>query len=220
MKLRQSVCILALCSCLVPHTAIAQDSGITWHLTPWIGTAVSGGDIGDAVTNGTFSVEPGKINNAPAYGAFAGAVVGSHLIVEGLLSFAPSTLLLPTSSSGQPLKQGYDVDIVSYGANLGWAFSSSKTAVVPFLLAGVGGASFNPDQSAATFAPGAGESTTDVMFNFGGGLWIPIGETVQLRLDARDYVVPTNGEFSLFPSSDSSTLNTFVLSAGVTLHSR
>lgn len=218
MKLRPSICALVLMFSLFPATAIAQD-GLAWHITPWIGTAVSSGDIGEAVSNAGFTVEPGEINNAPAYGVFAGVTLFGNLMVEGLLSFAPSTILLDTALDGVALKQGYDVNIISYGANLGWAFQADKTRVVPYVSAGVGGASFSPDESAAAFATG-GEDVTDLMINFGAGLGIPISETVQLRLDVRDYLVSTNGEFSLFPSDESNSLNTLVLAAGVTVHSR
>ncbi len=219
MKLRQSICVLTVLTCLIPQTAFAQGAGTTWGITPWIGTAVTSGDVGEAVSSAGFVVESGKINNAPAYGVFGGVRVGGRLMIEALLSFAPSTVLLDTrlEGTGTQLKQGYDLNIVTYGVNLGWAFTSSKTAIVPYLSAGAGGASFSPDDSAAAFATG-GESTTDLMINFGGGLEIPIGETVALRLDLRDYIVSTNGEFSLFPSTESTTLNTIVLAAGVTLH--
>ena len=219
MKLRTSLCTLVLVSFLVPQTARAQESGITWQFTPWIGTAFSNGDVGAATSDGVIDVQPGQINNAPAYGVFAGVRLGGHLMIEGLLSFMPSTLLLDTTLGALQIKQGYDLNIVTFGGNLGWAFSTSKTAVVPYLSAGAGGMSFRADESvSATFSNG-GMNTTELMINFGGGLGIPISETVQLRLDLRDYVASTGGEFSVFPSSETSTLNTVILSAGVTVHS-
>lgn len=227
MNVRQSTCALAVSTILLlaPGVAAAQDSSVSFHFSPWISTGFFGGDVGAEVSDPDIVVEQANINNAPGYGAFAGIRVAGRVLVEGVFAYLPSTMLLgttvaPGTSNAFSLKQGYDLNIALFGGSVGYAFSSSKTAVVPYLSAGAGGISFSPDDEVAQAFPSGGESATEFMFHFGGGLEIPISDIVFLRVDARDYISSTQGEFSIFPSDESNTLNTILFSGGVSFRSR
>jgi hypothetical protein len=219
MKLLKSLCVLTLAVFMFPTQGHSQESSTTFYVSPWIATAFFGGDVGEQQSIPGFSVEKASINNAPGFGLFAGVRVANRLMIEGVFGYLPSTMLLPTSSADLNIQQGYDLNLLIYGGNVGYAFTSSKTAVVPYLSGGAGAISFSPEDAAKAF-PTSPETTSEFMFNFGGGLEIPISEVVWMRLDLRDYIVSTTGDFSLFPSEDSSSLNTIVFAGGLSFRSR
>ena len=220
MRSGKCLCLLALAAFLVPAPAAAQDSSTSFYVTPWIATGFFGGSVGIETSGSAGTSEKSKINNAPAWGLFGGLRLGGRIMVEGVFSYTASTILTPTtSSSGQALQIGYDLNILTYGGNVGYAFSTSKTSIVPYLIAGAGGMSFSPDDTGKAL-PTQPDSQTEFMFNFGGGVEVPISSGVRLRVDVRDYIVSTDAPFAPFPGTqggegESSSLNAILFSGGV-----
>ena len=219
MRTGKLVCLFFAVASFLPQAARAQDSSMSFYVAPWIGAGFFGGSVGIDASDPEVTIEKANINNAPAFGLFAGLRLGDRIIVEGLFSYVPSTILTPTAIADvPPLQQGYDLNIVTFGGNVGYAFSTSKTAIVPYVIAGAGGMSFSPDETAKGW-PTEPDSKTEFMFNFGGGVEVPISEQARLRVDVRDYIVSTKGQYTIFPGTigdtDSSTLNAIILSGGV-----
>jgi hypothetical protein len=213
---------LALVSLISPSQARAQ-SNSSFYVTPWIGVGFYAGSVGLEISDPVLSAEKAKLSNAPAYGLFIGGRV-SNLIIEGVFSLQPSTVLVEGTIADGTLLTGYGVTTLIYGGNVGYAFSTSKTSVVPYLSAGAGGISISPDKIAESLATSP-TTETSFMFNFGGGLEIPIKDTVQLRLDVRDYIGSFRGEFAPFPAfeelgGEKSSLHNIIIAAGVTFRTQ
>ena len=214
--------LLAVTAFLVPAPAMAQESSTTFYVTPWIATGFFGGSVGMETSGTSGSSEKSTINNAPAWGLFGGIRLGGRIMVEGVVSYTASTILTQTTtSSNQSLQIGYGLSIITFGGNVGYAFSTSKTSVVPYLIAGAGGMSFSPADEGKAL-PTQPDSKTEFMFNFGGGVEIPISSGVRLRIDLRDYIASTNAPFAPFPGTqggegESSSLNMILFSGGVSI---
>lgn len=220
MKIVKLLIALALLPILQPGSAIAQDETY-FYGAPWIGTAFFAGSIGTEVS-GSLAAAKSKISNAPAYGAFVGLRLNSRFGIEAVFSYLPSTILTDVATNEVSPKFGYDLNIVVFGGNLAYAFSTSKTSIIPYLTAGAGAVSFSPDKELFADEELNPKSSTDFMFNFGAGLDIPISDVVLMKIDLRDYITSTTGSFALFPDieGNKSTIHMIVLSAGVMFRSR
>ncbi|MFQ6102849.1 MAG: outer membrane beta-barrel protein [Candidatus Glassbacteria bacterium] len=67
-----------------------------------------------------------------------------------------------------------------YHVNYKYNITLSNEMVVPFVTGGVGAITISPDE---------GESSTNLSFNFGGGLGYFVGENLAIRVDVRDIIM-------------------------------
>jgi opacity protein-like surface antigen len=225
---------------LLPARALAQ-SDTYFYVTPWIGTAFYTPEVGvDFTFEDGDVLAKSQIVNSVAYGAFVGIRLSGRLGIEALFSYSPATMLTRFEffDTGTETTVGYGLGVILFGGNLAYAFSTSKTAIVPYLTAGAGLTSFSPsEEDLLDLDPlGIVQSSSEFTFNFGGGLDIPISDAVLLKADLRDYITSTKADYSLswdpdcrdsseggFVDDDectSTSLNNIIFSVGVTFRTR
>ncbi len=122
------------------------------------------------------------LKDAAVLGARLGYTVSRRFGVEGSIGFSSQSL----DPSSDPLSSGLDVTYASYvGEALVYLTSGN---VLPFLAAGLGGASLDVKADA-----GPDESSSGLVASLGGGLKIPLTPSLLVRVDGRDFVVRQEG---------------------------
>ena len=153
-------------------TAVRAEDKFGVDVTPYAGTVIFSDDIG--------------LKEPLLYGGRIGLFPWAHFGIEG--NYSRATASVDTDSSGVP-----DVTFQHYGGDLVWRIAPYGT-VVPFLLAGIGEAKYEPD--------GGPDSVNlkETAYNVGGGLLFKLNRNLGIRLDARDVMhdlVDASGESKL-----------------------
>jgi opacity protein-like surface antigen len=113
------------------------------------------------------------------------------IAVEVGAGFTPASLLAETSFSDGLTKGSSIVDIDTWVMHANLTAHLVRARVIPFLTGGVGAVHFNIKTSRFGFLT---PSETDLAWNAGGGLKIPVRGNTALRFDGRVYFLDT--EFS------------------------
>ena len=147
----------------------------------------TGGFLGDSiiVTSGNplFNQVDGVFDNDFIGGARVTYFFTPVFGMEGGVGFTPASMLASTNiNGGTEFASVINVDTYIFNANL--VVQLSHGPVRPFVTGGVSAIHFDFDTSEfGTLTP----SETDFAPNLGGGLKIPVNDTVLLRFEARYY---------------------------------
>jgi OOP family OmpA-OmpF porin len=176
--------ILAVCLLMATITAASAEvrSG-AFTLTPMIGYQGFDNDLG---------LEDGML-----YGVAIGGNLSSSLGVELDFRYAPADV----DAAG-----GADVDVRSLTLNILHHFTPGS-ALVPYLLAGIGGIQYDYD----------GNKNDDFIANWGGGFKLAVARDIDLRFDLRhtiDFRINSGGRDHV---SGSDVANNFSAMFGVNL---
>lgn len=177
-KFRLRILLILVGWLLFPtHSTHAQSSEITFYV---------GGFLGDK-----FLMQP-SFALRPVEGVFNDRVIGGiryayffhpRLAMEGGVGLTPAVIATAgRGSGGTVVSTTVGVDTWVFHANLTWHIV--RAPVIPYLTGGAGVVHFRLDNALDFRFP---SSDTDFAPNIGGGLKIPIRDTVALRFDSRVY---------------------------------
>jgi opacity protein-like surface antigen len=147
----------------------------------------AGGFFGDSliVTSGNplFNSVDGVFDDDFIGGARLTYFFNPYLGIEGGVGFTPASLLASSNiNGGTDFSSVISVDTYIFSANV--VGQLPRGPVRPFVTGGVAAVHFNFDTSDfGTLTP----SETDLALNIGGGIKIPVTDSVMLRAEARYY---------------------------------
>ncbi len=150
-------------------------------------------------------------SSGPVYGAQANLPLGSTLSVVGNLAYSE-----PDLRFGVPILGG-----ITFGKSKVWMYDAGlqfsaptrrgEQSIAPFLQVGAGGMKYDVDVA------GINRSATNVAFNAGLGVDVPLMQNLGLRLFAKDYI----GKFDVNEASgidyEAKTTHNIAVSAGLKL---
>ncbi len=79
-----------------------------------------------------------------------------------------------------------DIDPMYFNGNVLYHFTMGSK-FTPFVTAGLGIAVLDIDRD------NRGDSETNLAYNFGGGVWVPMNNRLSLRMELRDYIYSVDG---------------------------
>ena len=196
---------------LTASTALAQApsargvaSGTAFEVTPYAGYMISGdfikGPLGTSVYNA-----PGAL-----YGAQLGMKLSPNVALVGNLGYSTSDVRI-----GIPFIGGYSVatsSMLLYDGGLQVELpitTASGFTLKPFLQGGAGAIRYGVQQSLVKL------TATNFAANFGGGADITLGQSLGLRLMAKDYVGKFDFKEATSRDLQSGTAHNWGLSAGL-----
>jgi hypothetical protein len=159
------------------------------------------GPLGTKLTN----------SSGPVYGLQANLPLGSTVSVVGNLGYSE-----PDLRFGVPILGGLNFGkskVLMYDAGLQLSAPSLRggSSISPFVQVGAGGMHYNVEVA------GINRTASNLAFNAGVGVDVPLMQNVGLRLFAKDYI----GKFDVNEASgidyDAKTSNNIALSAGLKL---
>lgn len=197
--------ILSLAGSLVLAVPVAAQSLMDYTLTPRVGGTFALADLPESfrIDGPDNVVHNHEFDPAMLYGAAIGLRFMEGFSVEGSFAWAPMNLS-PRTGNGRAI----DVNVFTYALS-GLVFARSGR-VEPFLAIGIGGKSYDWDVSGAN-------NEHDIALQFGGGLEYALGETVALRLDARDHMSQFSSELE---NDDKVIQHDLLLQVGLTISRR
>jgi hypothetical protein len=174
-------------------------------VSPYVGYMMFGdivnGPLGTKLTN----------SSGPVYGLQANLPLGSTVSVVGNLGYSE-----PDLRFGVPILGGLNFGkskVLMYDAGLQLSAPSLRggSSISPFVQVGAGGMHYNVEVA------GINRTASNIAFNAGVGVDVPLMQNVGLRLFAKDYI----GKFDVNEASgidyDAKTSNNIALSAGLKL---
>jgi opacity protein-like surface antigen len=174
-------------------------------VSPYVGYMMFGdivnGPLGTKLTN----------SSGPVYGLQANLPLGSTVSVVGNLGYSE-----PDLRFGVPILGGLNFGkskVLMYDAGLQLSAPSLRggSSISPFVQVGAGGMHYNVEVA------GINRTASNLAFNAGVGVDVPLMQNVGLRLFAKDYI----GKFDVNEASgidyDAKTSNNIALSAGLKL---
>jgi hypothetical protein len=174
-------------------------------VSPYVGYMMFGdivnGPLGTKLTN----------SSGPVYGLQANLPLGSTVSVVGNLGYSQ-----PDLRFGVPILGGLNFGkskVLMYDAGLQLSAPSLRggSSISPFVQVGAGGMHYNVEVA------GINRTASNIAFNAGVGVDVPLMQNVGLRLFAKDYI----GKFDVNEASgidyDAKTSNNIALSAGLKL---
>jgi hypothetical protein len=183
----------------------AQQGRLPVGITPYVGYMSFGslvsGPLGSRLTNGT----------GPVYGGQLTLPLSRSIAVYGNIAYSK-----PGLEVGIPILGGVTVgqsSVLLYDGGLQLSGSGGRggRGMVPFVQAGIGGMRYSFDIAPIHL------TATNLAFNAGLGINVPLGTNLGIRLMAKDYI----GKFDAREISgidiNTRTTHNFALSAGVTL---
>lgn len=215
MKRRIVLVALAFAVAIVSQSAEAQrrggrrmpvvDATPAPSVSPYGGYMMFGriatGPLGTRLSNSSGAV----------YGVQANLPVGSTLSVVGNLAYSE-----PDLRFGVPILGGITFgksQVLMYDAGLQFSAPTMRgeRAIVPFVQVGAGAMRYNVDVA------GFRRSATNIAFNAGLGMDLPIAQNIALRVFAKDYI----GKFDVYEAAGvnykAKTSNNVALTAGLKL---
>lgn len=150
-------------------------------------------------------------SSGAVYGVQANLPVGSTLSVVGNLAYSE-----PDLRFGVPILGGITFgksQVLMYDAGLQFSAPTMRgeRAIVPFVQVGAGVMRYNVDVA------GFRRSATNIAFNAGLGMDLPIAQNIALRVFAKDYI----GKFDVYEAAGvnykAKTSNNVALTAGLKL---
>jgi hypothetical protein len=195
---------------IVPLSVAAQQpSGV--YVTPYIGVTFPVGTIGLDLPD----FPAADISTSAVFGGNLGYRMGSGFAIEGMLVYISSNGIIDFNNP-EGFLAAFHLDALLYGGNLTYYFGGEKTAVVPFVTGGAGGINWStglPDD----LSP----SNSELFFDLGIGLEIPISEKIYLRYTLIDYFTSTSWDPLLSPEQqpdESSSVHYISLLAGMSFY--
>ncbi len=174
-------------------------------VSPYVGYMMFGdivnGPLGSKLTN----------SSGPVYGVQANLPLGSTLSVVGNLGYSE-----PDLRFGVPILGGVNFGkskVVMYDAGLQFSAPAmtGRRSISPFVQVGAGGMHYNVEVA------GINRTASNIAFNAGVGVDVPLMQNLGLRLFAKDYI----GKFDVNEAAgidyNAKTTNNIALSAGLKL---
>lgn len=165
--------------CVGALPALAADKVKMYELTPFGGYRI-GGDFEDDDTGQEYDLDDDK-----AYGLIFNMMAEANTQWEFGWSRSETAVDVP-SVNGGPDKLDLDIDYFQGGGTYLWDGQRAQ----PFMVATIGAAHLNPDQS--------GDSETYFAFSIGGGWRIRPTERLGLRLEGRVYGTILDSDSDVF----------------------
>jgi hypothetical protein len=155
---------------LSPASAQAQQLR-TIEVTPVIGGAFFPSKLAEPFKDEEGNTYNVSLGNAAVFGLNFGFNLSEQVALEVQGLKVPTQL----SVSTQGASAGADMGLYLIGGAVRYAFAPVGRSVRPFVVAGAG-------------IKGYDGGTTDAMWNLGGGIRLPLGNRIGLRLELRDYM--------------------------------
>ncbi|HEV8124794.1 MAG TPA: hypothetical protein VGP80_11150 [Gemmatimonadales bacterium] len=190
---------------LVAAPLRAQQGRLPVGITPYVGYMSFGslvsGPLGSRLTNGTGAVYGGQIT----------LPISRSIAVYGNLAYSK-----PGLEVGIPILGGVAVgqsSVLMYDGGLQLSGSAGRggRGIVPFVQAGVGGMRYSFDIAPIHL------TATNLAFNAGLGINVPLGSNLGIRLMAKDYIGKFDAQEVSGININTKTTHNFAASVGVTL---
>jgi hypothetical protein len=190
---------------LVAAPLRAQQGRLSVGITPYVGYMSFGslvsGPLGSRLTNGTGAVYGGQIT----------LPISRSIAVYGNLAYSK-----PGLEVGIPILGGVAVgqsSVLMYDGGLQLSGSGGRggRGIVPFVQAGVGGMRYSFDIAPIHL------TATNLAFNAGLGVNVPLGSNLGIRLMAKDYIGKFDAQEVSGININTKTTHNFAASVGVTL---
>lgn len=203
MKVVRLFSTVALLATAAPLHA-QQNTEPSIRLTPYVGYMGFGslvsGPLGSELTNGT----------GPAYGAQLSVPLSPALAIYGNVAYSR-----PGLEVGVPILGGVSVgdgSVLLYDGGVQLSLPG-RTAqqISPFVQAGIGGMKYSFDMSPIRL------DATNLAYNIGAGVDLPLGRNLGLRVLAKDYIGKFDASEVVGLDVDTRTTHNWALNLGVTL---
>lgn len=150
-------------------------------------------------------------SSGPVFGAQANLPLGSIVSVVGNVAYAQ-----PDLRFGLPVLGGVDFgksDVWIYDAGLQFSAAAlpGQRSIIPFVQVGAGAMSYDVDVA------GINRKATNLAFNAGLGVDLPIAQNIGLRLFAKDYIGKFDVNEATSVDYEAKTSHNIALSAGLKL---
>jgi hypothetical protein len=195
----------AALSLAAPLQAQQQTAGPRLQITPYAGYLKSGaivsGPVGVALRNA----------GAPVYGGELSLALTRGVSVFGNLGYSQPGLEVGAPVLGGLQLARSSVLLYDAGVRLSLPASAGALPVTPFVQAGAGAMRQEFEIGPVT------ARSTNLAYNLGAGLDIPLGSRLGLQLLAKDYIGKFDAEEATLIDVDTRTTHNWAFSAGVRL---